>query len=198
MRRSPASATSARASSRFKNEPVGLFGLTTTMARVPRRQRAAHLLDVDEPAAVIAQRIGRQAHALERGELIEQRIARRRHEHVVAGIAEQLEQPGVGLRRRRRQRDALGIDGDAVALVVRGDGGARRRQAARRRLVDRTPPARRARAGWRRWDSASPPPSGSTRSRSTIGPRARAASTATLMRLCASDAGRRDENTEAV
>ena len=68
--------------------------------------------------------------------MIEQRIARRRDQHRVAGrAAEQLEQPGVRLAGARRQHDALRIDAAAAARVVGRDGPAGGRQAERLGLV---------------------------------------------------------------
>ena len=51
---------------------------------------------------------GRVDHEIETRQVIEQRIARPRHEHLVAGVGQQLEQQRVRLARARGQHDALG------------------------------------------------------------------------------------------
>ena len=55
-----------------------------------------------------------------------------------AGLAEQLQQPGVGFARARREMDFRGIDARAVRLgVKRGDGFAGGEASARVRIVAR-------------------------------------------------------------
>lgn len=55
---------------------------------------------IDVPAAVVGQLVGPQPHQLERHQVVEQRVGRRRDQDLVFGIAQQLEEERVGLARR--------------------------------------------------------------------------------------------------
>ena len=86
-------------------------------------------------------------HRVERGEVLEQRVARRRHEHLVARVAEQLEEQRVRLARAGGQHDAIARHAHAAAAEIAHHRVARGRQAER--LAARTrgrtgAPARRA------------------------------------------------------
>ena len=122
---------------RCRNEPVGLFGDTTSMRAYAIGRGASHRVDVDAPRrrdtrARTASRVDR----FEPRQVLEQRIARLRHQHLVAGIAQQLEQQRVRLAGARRQRHAIGGDDDAAAAEVGGDRLARR--PAGRAAADRS------------------------------------------------------------
>ena len=67
--------------------------------------------------------------------MIEEGIARLRDQHRFTRIAEQLEQPAVGLARACRQHDAFRIDGHASTRVVGGHGLSRRTQSKWLRVV---------------------------------------------------------------
>ena len=84
-RRSPRADRARRA---VTNEPVGLFGLTTSTRARPRRQRALDAGEVDRPARRGSRgRRDARVDQIEPRQVIEQRIARPRHEHLVAGVA---------------------------------------------------------------------------------------------------------------
>jgi len=70
------------------------------------------------PPAVRVERKAGGAHALERRQVLEERVGRRGHEHRVAGIAEELEQEAVRLARRRGDDDPFGIDLDPARGVL--------------------------------------------------------------------------------
>ena len=64
---------------------MGLLGLTTTDgARAGRRSRLRQSMC---QLAIVGQAVGPRLHALEAGQVVEQRVARLRHEHVVARVA---------------------------------------------------------------------------------------------------------------
>ena len=96
-----------------------------------RRQAAG----AQVPLAVVGKRVGPMHHVFEAGEKVEERIARARHQHLVAGIAQCLEQERVRLAAARGEQDLAGIDRRAAPQVVARDGSARREQAARIGLV---------------------------------------------------------------
>jgi hypothetical protein len=97
--------------------------------------RFAQARFIEVPGAVVAQRVGREGDALERGEKIEQRVARPRDQELVAGVGQQLEEEAVGFAGRGGQKQALGVDGEAAPAVVVSDGGACFGEAARGRRV---------------------------------------------------------------
>ena len=132
---SAAIADSAARSSRCRNDPVGLFGDTIRIARTRSVAARRDRVDVDPPRAVILERVRNRRHRFERGQVLEQRIARVRHQHRVAGIAQQLEQQCVGFAGARRQRHAIGGDHDAAPAEVGSHGRSRGPQA--KRLADR-------------------------------------------------------------
>jgi len=91
---------------------------------------------IDRPRAVILERITPLADAVEAGEMIEQRIAGRRRQHVgPSGIAEQLEEDGVRFTGARCEHDPFPIDREAAPRVGVGDGSARVFQPERFRTV---------------------------------------------------------------
>ena len=146
-------AASASCSRGVTNEPVGLFGFTTTIARV----RASHRHVVDLPAAMKLHRERAQLHELQRREMLEQRIRRRGGEHRVAGIGEQLEEKRIRLARRRGEEQIVGIATQlARERLARGAQSARigivrSARAARERLRELVV---RGRGGRREWDSS--------------------------------------------
>jgi hypothetical protein len=97
-----------------------LPGLTTTTARVRGVIADLERREVEVPLAVVHERVAPRLDRLELGEELEQRIARARHQHLVAGVAEQLEQERVRLAGARVQQDALGVDRRAAARRSRG------------------------------------------------------------------------------
>ena len=99
-------------------------------ARVDRGQ-------VRGPAALPHQRIGHELDVLEVGEEREERVRRRRNEHAVAGIAEELEEPAIRLAGAGRERDRLEPHRGAALGVVAGHRGASVFVAEGRRLVPR-------------------------------------------------------------
>ncbi len=155
---------------------VGIDERAGGVVRVDRQQRATARaercgegVEIDAPARAAprrAQRVVRDREAFERRQVLEERIAGRRHVHDVAGIAEQAEQVRVAFAGSRREHDVLGRDARAAARVVRGDRGARREVAARDRARsarssdraqapkeprgERHPPPTRAMSGSRR------------------------------------------------
>src|SRR5262249_395933 len=85
------------------------------------------LVKIGAEALIAVERIGHEGDVLERGEEVEERIRRRGDEHLVAALAEQLEDPAVGLAGARGETDAIGGDREATLFVVAGDGLARGR-----------------------------------------------------------------------
>ena len=73
------------------------------------------------PAAVRIERVGHGPHRLEPAQDLEQRVARDRDEHLVAGIAQHLEQERVRLARAGGQDDPAGIDRRAVPAELGAD-----------------------------------------------------------------------------
>ena len=67
---------------------------------------------------MIVEVIGNRLNGFKPCQVLEERIARLRHQHGIAWIAQQLEQPAVGLARARRQHDLLRIDLSTTAGVV--------------------------------------------------------------------------------
>ena len=105
------------------NDPVGLFGLTTSTRARARRDRALDAGEVDRPATVHVEIVGRAvATQIEARQMIEQRIARPRHQHLVAGVRQQLEQQRVAVAGAGGQHDALGrARSNALPRVVGRD-----------------------------------------------------------------------------
>src|SRR5262249_39744497 len=102
-----------------------------------RAHTGAKRVQIDLPLSVRPQqRIRTRDDRFETGEKVEQRIARLRYQHVVAGLAEQLEGVGVGLARARGQDNVLSRYDGGLARMRRGPRFARRFPASRRRLVD--------------------------------------------------------------
>ena len=128
-----ASASSSRALQVRARRVVGAHGHDAARAR---RDRRAHGRKIDVPGAVVGEAIGDRRDRLEPREVIEQRIARARHEHLVAGIAQELEEKPVRLARARGQHDASRIDRRSMRGQLARHGLARRRETERRRLVD--------------------------------------------------------------
>ena len=101
-------------------------------------------VDVVAPAAVRIERVGHGPHRLEPAQDLEQRVARDRDEHLVAGIAQHLEQERVGLARAGGQDDPAGIDRRAVPGELGADRRAGREEAPRIGGVVAGRPGRRA------------------------------------------------------
>jgi hypothetical protein len=115
-----------------------------------RPARALERLGGQVPAAVVVQAIRCGADRLQLRELGEQRIARRRHQHVVARVTQQLEQERIGLAGAGREHDAFCRHRDALL------GHERARRLTRRAQPERLGPIpcgpgvceRGQRAGW--------------------------------------------------
>ena len=78
-------------------------------------------------------------HSVETRQVIEERIARTRHQHFVTGIGQQFEQQRIRVAGAGRQRDPIRGDGRAPPLVVARDGTTGVQQTERTRLVDQPP-----------------------------------------------------------
>src|SRR5262249_1883387 len=76
-----------------------------------------------------------QFDTFERGEELEQRIARLWNQNRFSLAGEQLEEKRIGFAGARRQMNAFGIDVESAFGVIARDRFARYRQATRRRLV---------------------------------------------------------------
>ena len=116
-------------------EPVGLFGDTSSTARTSSGRGGDRLRNRSPIGRDTRAGTARRAPPSRRVRCSNSGIARLRDQDRLAGIAEQLEQPAVGLARARRQHDVLGIDGHAAARVVGGHGLARRTKPERLRVV---------------------------------------------------------------
>ena len=132
--------TSASRSSARSTVPVGLLGDTSKIARSSPPAPASSIACCNattsrEEAPVEAEPVGVQPHRLQRRQEVEERIARPRHQHAVAGIAQQLEQQRVGLAGAGGEDQVAGVDGEAALGVARGDGAPGLRQALRRGFV---------------------------------------------------------------
>ena len=73
-----------------------------------RARRAVDRREVDGPVRLARDAVRREPHAVERGEVPEERIARLGHGDDVARIAQELEEVGVRLARRRADDDVVG------------------------------------------------------------------------------------------
>ena len=103
--------------------PVGLFGLTTSSARVRGESARSTLRQVHRPAPVIFESIRPDAgHAVQSRRVLEQRITRLRNQHFVSWIAQHLEQQRVRLTGAGRQRNPAGIHMPAAPREVGGNG----------------------------------------------------------------------------
>ncbi len=95
-----------------------------------------HILRRKRPAAVVVEAVRDCRDAVERRQVIEERVARHGHQHgIAAWSAQQLEEQRIGLARARREDEAVGIDLEAAAREVTGHGAAGAEQAERLRLV---------------------------------------------------------------
>ena len=92
------------------NEPVGLLGDTIRIARVRGVTAASRESKSIRQPRVRVEIVGARRHLLEARQVVEQRIARPRDQHLVAGIGKQLEQAAVRLARAGRQRDPFRCD----------------------------------------------------------------------------------------
>jgi len=91
---------------------------------------------IDDPfAGELDELIRTQRHPFERGDDFEQRIRRRRHEHFIAGITEQLEDPGIALARAGGQEELVDRHTGAARRIVIRDRRASRSQAERIRIL---------------------------------------------------------------
>ena len=101
----------------------------------PRRDGRLDGVRVDRPGAVVLERVRPDVDQLEPREVLEQRVARHRHQHLVAGVAEELEEERVGLARAGREDHARRVDRSAGGVDPLGDRLAGARQAERMRVV---------------------------------------------------------------
>jgi hypothetical protein len=69
----------------------------------------------------VLERVAHQPDALERGERLEERVARRRDQDLVARLGQQLEEQRVALAAARRQQQVFRGDGFAARGVVGAD-----------------------------------------------------------------------------
>jgi hypothetical protein len=115
--------------------PVGLFGCTTTIAAGAGGDRASYRLRIDLPALVVDERRGFEAHIVERGEKVEERISGLCDEDFIAGIAKQAEEEAVRLAGAGGEQQLVGIERHAVAGVVFTDSLARGENAFGLRIV---------------------------------------------------------------
>ena len=122
------------ASSGCTNEPVGLFGWTTTTART-LSGAWARACGSRRHACLGVELVGHRLHALHASQVLEQRVRGRGHEHRLARVRQELEQERVGLAGGGREKDALGVHGGRVAQVLARHGLPGRAQAARVRVV---------------------------------------------------------------
>ena len=111
------------------------------MARVRSLIARSMRMKIDEPAVVVKQSVVPDVHRFQRREIFEQRIRRPGHQHFIARIAQQLEQPGIRFAGAGRQDHAI----DRRAIFARDDF-ARRGQSERLRFIAQ-PPLRPQ--GWR-------------------------------------------------
>ena len=89
------------------------------------------------PRAVVGEAVGQQLDAVRAREVLEQRIARARHEHAIARIAEQPERERIGLARAAHERDPIRVGVDSAARELFRDRAARLGVSERVRLVAR-------------------------------------------------------------
>ena len=108
----------------------------------PRCERGFERRDVEMPFAVVRERVAAQLDRLELCEELEERIARARHEHLVAGVAEQLEQERVRLAGARVRQDALRCRPAPRRAKIAGDGGPRGLETEGRGIAAVGPPSR--------------------------------------------------------
>ena len=101
-------------------------------ARAVAPQGSLDAGEVDVPNPVEGEPIRQGDQTLETRQIVEQRIARFRHQHRFAGVGQQLEEERIRLARARGEHDALCVDGRALARVITGDGHSRRPEAKRR------------------------------------------------------------------
>ncbi len=98
-------------------------------------RRCRDRINVDRPATVVLQRVRVRTNTFERGEMLEQGIARSRDKDTFTRVAQQLEQPAVRLTAAGRQYDVCRIDAGAAAALIGGDGVPSRRKAEGVRFV---------------------------------------------------------------
>ena len=112
---------------------VGADGEDRPRAGLPHLVHAAR---VQPPSSIVIEAVGTRRDAVERRQVLEQRIAGRRHQDRVATRrARQLEQQRVCLARARRQDDAIRGDAKTTPRVIGGHRLARARQPERTRLI---------------------------------------------------------------
>ncbi len=73
------------------------------------------------PLAVVRERVGDDADALERRQVLEEGVARLRDEDGVSRIGEELEEEGIGLARAGGEEAVVGLDRAPVRAAVRCD-----------------------------------------------------------------------------
>ena len=123
----------ASCSAALTYEPVGLFGIDDEDGARAIGQRVAQTRRaIDLPSLMKLEREVVQLDQLQRGEMFEQRIRRRRGEHRIAGIAEEFEEKRIRLAGRRGDDDVA-----RVARELARDRLARGRDPERLRIVRR-------------------------------------------------------------
>src|SRR5215472_5874296 len=71
---------------RFDEVAGWVIGMNQCDGARARRNALADGFDIEVPAVVVKERVGREFHVIERGEEIEERIAGLRDEYLVAGV----------------------------------------------------------------------------------------------------------------
>ncbi len=84
------------------------------------RQRPRQRREIDLPAVIVKQRVGRQLHILQVGEELEQRITGLGHQDFIVGIAQQAKNVGVAFAGAGGKHQRLGIDRRLVLLSIIG------------------------------------------------------------------------------
>ena len=178
-------------SARFTKEPVGLLGLTST-TRAGARTTAASSASRSMPSRLADSGYERRVD-LQVGQEVEERIGGRGDQHLVAALAEQLEEPAVSFAGAGGEQNALRFHALAAGRVVRGDRLARLEGARGRGFVDQR--ARSAKARINSGGYSNPARVGLDSVRSICGaPARRRASSASVSRLGRASQWKREEN----
>ena len=105
----------------------------------PRPNPLFQLRKIDPPPMVIKKRIALQPHILEVRQKIKQRIARLRHQHLIARVAQQPEQIPIPLAGARRQHQRSRVNTCPVVRVILCHGLSRRSHPTRIRVIHQSP-----------------------------------------------------------